>query len=351
MTSTALTLEASPEYKTLDSQLTALIPKFEQMMGACGVPAERIVRTVMVSIERNPKLLECDRQSIINAAMSAAVLGLEVDGVTGQAFLIPFKNKVQLVVGYKGFPTMAARSGITINSGIVKEGDEFDYAEGTGSFVRHKKKLGNTGRIVAAWAVAEAKTRPPIVKVLGIDDIMKVKAKAPGARRSDSPWNDTDGPGFPAMVEKTAIRRLGRNMPLNVFQYAAAMDEAFEERGLHSYVDPDRGTVIEGQSSPIASSEKEQPEAKGLAGDNPFVYMVPGKGAIEAKTFNEWEKNIQRRLATFKTVEYAREFMEANRETFDRLAPDHPYEVAEIIGAIESIIVTLMEKGEGEGDA
>ena len=106
-------------------------------------------------------------------------------------------------------------------------------------------------------------------------------------------------------------------------------------------------TVIEGQASPIASSETEQPEAKGLTGDSPFVYMVPGKGAIKAKTFNEWEKNIQRRLATFKTVEYAREFMEANRETFDRLAPDHPRQVAETVGAIEGIIVRLWYRGGG----
>jgi RecT family len=32
--------------------------------------------------------------------MSAACLGLEVDGVTGQAYLLPFKGKAQLVIGY-----------------------------------------------------------------------------------------------------------------------------------------------------------------------------------------------------------------------------------------------------------
>ena len=39
---------------------------------------------------------------------------LEVDGVTGQAFLIPFKGRAQLVIGYKGFNTLAARSGLTV---------------------------------------------------------------------------------------------------------------------------------------------------------------------------------------------------------------------------------------------
>jgi recombinational DNA repair protein RecT len=36
-------------------------------------------------------LVKADRQSLLNASMSAACLALEVDGVTGQAFFIPFK--------------------------------------------------------------------------------------------------------------------------------------------------------------------------------------------------------------------------------------------------------------------
>jgi phage RecT family recombinase len=68
---------------------------------------------------------------LFNSAMSAAVLGLEVDGVTGQAYLIPFAGKAQLVIGYKGFNTLAARSGITITGAVVREGDEFDFELGS----------------------------------------------------------------------------------------------------------------------------------------------------------------------------------------------------------------------------
>jgi recombination protein RecT len=95
------------------------------------VPVERLMQTIMISCERLPALLKCDRQSLFNSAMSAAVLGLEVDGVTGQAYLIPFAGKAQLVIGYKGFNTLAARSGITITGAVVREGDEFDYELGS----------------------------------------------------------------------------------------------------------------------------------------------------------------------------------------------------------------------------
>ncbi len=340
---TALTIEKTPEYATLDKQLTALVPKFEGLMSSdCGVPAERIVRTVMLSIERLPKLLECSRQSILNAAMSAAVLGLEVDGVTGQAFLIPFAGKAQLIIGYKGFNTMAARSGYTVNAGHVKEGDGFDYGEGSGAFVTHKKKLGNKGRIVAAWAVAEHKGRPPIVKVLSIDEIMEVKAKSPGGKKKDSPWNDTNGPGFPAMCEKTVIRRLARSMPLNVMQYAATMDEAYEERGLHSRVG-EGGPVIEGESSPIAGDQGGQPETKDLSAPTVFSYVVPGTGTAKATSIDEWMANVTRRIMTFKTIADATGFRDANQETFNRLAVDHRDQVDEILGAIEATINTFKE--------
>ena len=147
----------------LEEQLTPLAPRFEAALAGM-MPVQRLIRTVMVSVERLPKLLECDRQSIFMAAMSAACLGLEVDGVTGQAFLIPFKNRAQLVIGYRGFNTLAARSGITIAGAVVREGDAFEYEKGSGAFVRHKPLLEGAAvrRIVAAWACANHADRPPV---------------------------------------------------------------------------------------------------------------------------------------------------------------------------------------------
>jgi recombination protein RecT len=232
-----------------ESQLRPLAPHFAQVLPP-NLPVERLMRTVVVSVERLPKLLDCDRQSLFNAAMSAACLGLEVDGVTGQAFLIPFKNRAQLVVGYKGYNTLAARAGITVTGAVVREGDAFEYDIGEG-WITHKPLLNNKGRIIAAWAKAAHGTRPPVVTVLGIDDLMAVKAKSPGASRSDSPWNDT-AIGFPAMCEKTAKRRLARSLPLSVMQMAARLDEAVDEQGRAAWVSPDRGVIVEGEFTEAA---------------------------------------------------------------------------------------------------
>jgi recombination protein RecT len=232
-----------------ENTLMPLAPRFEQAL-AGAIPVERLMRSIIVSVERNPKLLEANRQSLLNASMSAACLALEVDGVTGQAFFIPFKGIAQLVIGYKGMNTLAARSGFTVQGEVVRDGDAFDYELGDRGFVRHKPKLGNRGDIVAVWATASSHNRPSIISVLGIDDIMAIKQKSPGASRSDSPWNDRFI-GFPAMASKSAKRRLSRAMPLNAdprFQLAAAMEETFEERGKTAWIDPQRGLQIEGEA-------------------------------------------------------------------------------------------------------
>src|SRR6185437_5144847 len=222
--------------------------------------------------------LECDRQSLFNAAMSAACLGLEVDGVTGQAYLIPFKGKAQLVIGYKGFNTLAARSGITITGNIVRQGDEFDYQLGSAAYVRHKPK-SSKGAITHAWACAQSMDRPAVVEVLDYDELLAVKNRSPGAKRSDSPWNDPVI-GFPAMCQKTAKRRLARSMPLNIMQQAARLDEAVDEQGAPAWISPDKGVVIDGEFSDAPRINHDQRDTQELL--SPAI--TPAKSAAPPTT-------------------------------------------------------------------
>jgi recombination protein RecT len=245
------------EIATIEKQLDLIAPQLQDVLAAYKIPVARLMRTVVVSIERLPKLLECNRQSILNSAMTAACLGLEVDGVTGQGFLIPFKDKAQFITGYKGYNTMAARSGYTLNASVVREGDAFDYQLGTSGFIHHKPLLGGerTRKILAAYAQATMPGRDSIIQVLSIDEIMAVKDKSPGAKKSDSPWNDPYI-GFPAMASKTAKRRLGRDMPLNIMVMAASLEDHLD-LGQTAHITPDKGIVID---QPTASTDPIKPQ-------------------------------------------------------------------------------------------
>lgn len=318
---------ASNELVLLERQLVPLSPHFSQVLPKT-LPVERLIRTIVISAQRLPKLLECDRQSLFNAAMSAACLGLEVDGVTGQAYLIPFKGRAQLVVGYKGYNTLAARSGITITGAVVREGDEFDYQLGSAAFVRHKPK-GSKGKITHAWACAQSIDRPAVVEVLDIDELMAVKGKSPGAARSDSPWNDLSI-GFPAMCQKTAKRRLARSMPLNVMQQAARMDEAVDEQGKPAWISPDKGLVIDAEFTDAPTINEEQRGTEELLAPMPDV-------PTPADYFLQWEQRI--RDAT--RSEHLGPVWNADKQLHKRIAwtASHSYEdlKSKVLKAVESM--------------
>lgn len=319
------------ELAIIERQLALLEPRFAEVLQSSGIPAERIMRTVLISIERMPKLLECTQSSILQAAMTAACLGLEVDGVTGQGFLIPFGGKAQFVIGYKGMNTMAARSGYTINGGLIREGDDFDFQLGTGGYIRHKPRFPAKGKIIGAWAVAEAPGRSPIIGApLDIDQLMAVKDKSPGAKKSDSPWNNPEI-GFPAMCEKTAKRRLARSMPLNIMVMGAALSEAYEERGQHAHIHPRDGLIIEGEAQPLGNIDKGVPNLERLR----FAVALSDGGERSFPTAEQWLGGIKMMLGKLTNAEDLQAFEERNREAIAAVHRSNSAAAMAVAGAIE----------------
>lgn len=237
------------ELVIIERQLQAVEPRLHSALGGL-MPSKRLIQTVLVSCERTPRLLACRPQSILNGAMTFAVLGLPVDGTTGQGFLLPFKEIAQPCIGYKGYNTLGARASLTITGAAVREDDHlFDYLLGDKAFVQHKPRLGSNAKIIAFWSVAAALDRPPIISILSMSDVMSIKDRSPARAKVDSPWNDPHI-GFVAMGEKSAKRRLARSTPLITeapqFMLGARMEEAFEEQGKASWIQPERGVVVEG---------------------------------------------------------------------------------------------------------
>ena len=71
--------------------------------------------STVIAISRLPHLKDCDPNSILGAAITAATLNLPVNQNLGFAYIVPYKNKgkseAQFQMGYKGFIQLALRSG------------------------------------------------------------------------------------------------------------------------------------------------------------------------------------------------------------------------------------------------
>lgn len=63
-----------------------------------------------VANDTSGNLQKCSHESIYISALRAATLSLSVDPSTGQAYIVPFKGRATLVVGYKGLHDMAVRT-------------------------------------------------------------------------------------------------------------------------------------------------------------------------------------------------------------------------------------------------
>lgn len=197
----------------------ALLPK--------GLDAEWFMGEVKVAVARTPKLLECERMSVFDALTTCAQLGLSPSGRLGSAYLLPFGGKCTLVIGYKGYVDLAYRSGEVVGFGaqVVHEGDEFDYSEGFGVQIhRHvRSEEANPGPLRYVYAWAEMRGGYKVSLLMLRREVEAIKAKAPGAKKTDSPWHTNES----EMWRKTAIRRLIKLLPLSP-QKAQALHRAQE---------------------------------------------------------------------------------------------------------------------------
>jgi len=200
-----------------EREIDKVMPTITNILAATpGLPARSFKSAMLSQMVRSKaaaKLMECSLPSFLNCASTFAGLGLMPDGVTGQAYMLPFKGIATPVIGYKGYNTLGERAGRTIDGDVVRDGDQFDWGRGTEQWVKHKNIAPAGARITHAWAVASAPNRTPLVVVLPIEDLEAVRAKAPAGNYSDSPWMDLKI-GRPAMYSKSAKRRLARGMPL-----------------------------------------------------------------------------------------------------------------------------------------
>jgi len=222
---TALERSAQPkEAKTLLDLLDRQKPELEKLLGSVAA-SERFARVAMTELRRTPKLYECDPLSFLGSLMLAAQLGLE-PGPLGHVYLVPFKRECTFILGYKGMVDLAYRSGLVkdIATGIVHEGDAFEWREGTRPFLDHTPSGPPAERDWShAYAVARLKTGGTVFRVIFPEDVEKAMKRSQNADSPYSPWT-TDRP---AMVRKTAVRRLSPMLPQSpAFAQAMAADEA-----------------------------------------------------------------------------------------------------------------------------
>jgi recombination protein RecT len=223
-----------------------------------ALPIDRFLRCVMTQFNRDPGLLKCDRDSVLAGIMNAAQLGLEIDPVMGRAYLVPFKGKATLVVGYKGYVDLAYRSGMLagIQAEVVYEADEFDYELGLEPKLKHRpSEAEERGALRYAYACAQLVNGGKVWRVLNRGDVMRAKKSSQSASYPSSPWQTSEA----EMWRKTAVRALAKFLPLSPeLRDAVAHDsDGDDERSRAAYAN-----ALMAQATPATSEPEREVEAE-----------------------------------------------------------------------------------------
>lgn len=314
----------------LEKALVPLRSNFAAALASCNLSPDRFMQSVLTAYDNSARLRECSMQDVLNAAQTGAFLGVIVDGFTGQAAIVPFRDnrtgrtRAQLIVMYRGYATIADRAGIRLQSEIVREGDKFDYSLGTNPRVDHVP-LGreeDKRQLIFAWGAATAPDRTPLVSVMGIDRIRAIRDKSPSARGADSAWKTN----FEAMARKSPIRDLSRFLPLTSLTQAAQMEELHDFLGSPVNIHPEHGMTVEG----VVQDAPGQPAVM-LVNDGPF--MVQGaKERLAYPTIEGWRGKMMQ-MAEQLSPAALKQFTELNASIIEELAERYPQDVAAVRSA------------------
>jgi len=177
--------------------------------------ALEFLSSVVASVQRTPKLLECTPESLVNSFITMAQLKLMPSEVSGEAYVLPYKNVAQFQIGYQGLVTLFYRSGVkSIIAEIVYDKDEFSYINGV---VEHNADpfQEDRGEPKGAYVIVELQTGGKVNKAMNKKEIMDIGSKFSKSFKSEySPWNVKNDPQL-WMWRKTVLKQVAKLVPKN----------------------------------------------------------------------------------------------------------------------------------------
>lgn len=221
-----------------------------------GNGAQQFMSSILSLVNSDKMLADCNSYELYNCCLMAAALKLPFNKDLGQAWIIPYKGKPQLQIGWKGFVQLAQRSGQfhTINCTDVRAGE-----------IKKNDRL--TGEIEFEWISDSEREKAEVVGYAAYFELANgfrktlymtkteleehAKKYSQTYKKGYGVWKDN----FDAMARKTVIKLiLNRFAPLSVdMQKAIELDQADADG---SYID--RKPQFEVVEAELGDSEEDR---------------------------------------------------------------------------------------------
>lgn len=169
------------EYKTmLDDR--SLISRFNHAKIGKHVKWSAQRSFALQIIQGSERLRECSPESIHNCMLDVAFTGLSLAPSQALLYLIPYKGKATLSIGYRGMEQLAYGTGVvqSIQAALVCKNDPvFTVGMGReGRYVLHEEARDDRGAVTHAYCVASFSNGKQHVEVMDIEQLDAVEASA-----------------------------------------------------------------------------------------------------------------------------------------------------------------------------
>lgn len=244
-------------------QFTSMLPS------TAGIGVDKIMSTAIEAAGGNSAVLQCSGLSVVSAVKQACEFGLTFSRAFGQAYLVPFKGKCELIIGYRGLLDLARRATggeVTMDSEVVYSSDEFSVEKGTATKIYHK--INHTAPrkdedIIGAYFVATYPDGRQMVEWMSRDEINLIRARSKSATSGKpSPWS-TD---LPAMCRKTVIKRGIKYLPMSS-EKARLLEKAIEHDIITDGIADEPTVSSKEKAAAIAAELSEEPTSEPMPND------------------------------------------------------------------------------------
>lgn len=213
-----------------------------------GHTIDQVAASVYLACRKDPKIMECTGESIVQAVTKIAQWGLEV-GHT--AHIVPFKGTATPIADYKGIAQLMQATGAVraIETRVVRDGDAFDYALGLSPRLEHQPTAKSSAKITHAYCILTLRFGYKTLHVMDADEIDAIR------KQYSKQWSGGALPAWYAM--KTVLRQAAKLIPTSP-RLAAVMRVVEDDTDLEAMetaearVYPARATRVEPDDTPTA---------------------------------------------------------------------------------------------------